>query len=661
MTPDRSTSPAAPSAYGGDFLDLAEVFRMAVAALRADGLLVVDERATEPRVVIAEGLTPGELADALDLPPPPDAADEHAVESGTLGRRRVLSTALCIESGPRIGSLRVVHDPQTAVPDDLPILVLAFGRHIAFALARGTTRARHEGRRGIGLAWENLERLPDAINEITTQVTDVVRPLTGATAVGITIWDEEREILRALPGAFGATDDTLVASVTGPATNMFSTGARVFSTGQPYLSNDAGADPGILRDYVEKFRIRRILSVPLDSGDRRIGVLHLVNKPSDFTTEDVAAIETVTPQIAILVDLARSVVRLVAHQRLERILTGAAMAIASGKPVADCLVPAFDDLGAVIGASVVALFPRDLPPLIRRTGPADAELERRLAADASQLGSRSVGAYPHHPGDPGWAALHAPIELYGERTATLSVLRRTGEPFVKEEQDVVSRLASLVALSWATERYQHQLAEIARLRERERIADALHDRVAQILYAAQLGIDTVLETATAGFEAERMIEVRELLIKGDTAIREVIHQLTTAPGQPNLGRRVRLEVEAVEDEFGVAVHLELPADDELGAVPRPVADAVVKVAREGIVNAAKHAGPSRIAITIALSDNTISITVVDDGFGLRSPGDSAAGHGLGSLRRQVEDAGGTITVAPGSGSLGTRLAATFPL
>jgi signal transduction histidine kinase len=659
MTPDP---PPASSGAGGDFLDLAEVFRMAVAALRADGLLVVDERAAEPKVVIAEGLTPAELAEALDtLSAASDATGEDGVQVGTLGSRRLLSAALCIESGPRFGSLRVVYNPETTLPDDLPMLVLAFARHIAFALARGAARSRDATRRAVGVAWENLERLPDAINEISAQVTDVVRPLTGATAVGITIWDEEREILRALPGAFGATDDTLVASVAGPATNMFSTGSRVFSTGQPYLSNDPAADPGILRAYVEKFRIRRILSVPLDCGDRRIGVLHLVNKPSDFTTEDVTAVETVTPQIAIMVDLARSVVRLVAHQRLERILTGAAMAIASGKPVADCLIPAFDDLGAVIGASVVALFPRDFPPLIRRMGPEDPELERRLAADARQLGSRSVGAYPQLPGDPGWAALHAPVELYGERTATLSVLRRTGEPFVKEEQDVVSRLASLVALAWATERYQHQLAEIARLRERELIADALHDRVAQILYAAQLGIDTVLEEAPSSSETERMIEVRELLIKGDTAIRDVIHQLTATPGQPSLARRIRLEVEAVEDEFGVALHLELPPDAELGDIPRPVADTVVKVAREGAINAAKHAGPCRIAIDIRRSGNTAVVSIVDDGLGAHTPDGHEPGHGLTSLRRQVEDLGGTFTVTPGSGGFGTRLAATFPL
>jgi signal transduction histidine kinase len=226
---------------------------------------------------------------------------------------------------------------------------------------------------------------------------------------------------------------------------------------------------------------------------------------------------------------------------------------------------------------------------------------------------------------------------------------------------VVTRLASLVGLAWATERYQHQLAEIARLRERERIADELHDRVAQILYAAQLGIDTVLETPTFNPETERMVEVRELLIKGDTAIRGVIHQLTAGAPTSSLGRRVRLEVESVEDEFGVAVHVDLPTDDELRVVPRPVADAVVKFAREGTVNAAKHAGPCRIALEVHLTDDEIVMSILDDGLGLRGLSSHLPGYGLASLHRQVEDMGGTLVVAAGDGGFGTRLLATLPL
>ena len=398
-------------------------------------------------------------------------------------------------------------------------------------------------------------------------------------------------------------------------------------------------------------------------GRERSVVQPVEHRPKPGTTVAVngdLAAERVKPPVGMVMDLARSVVRMVARQRLERILAKVAVDIASGKAVADCLVPAFDDLGTVMGASMVALFPRHSPPIVRRTGPADSDLERRLFVAARRFEKNPLGADPEDLAVAGWVAFHAPVELYPERTATLSLLRRTGEPFVKEEREVISRLASLVALAWATERYQHQLAEIARLRERERIADALHDRVAQILFAAQLGIDSLLETASSEADAERLVAVRELLTKGDTSVRDVIHQLTATPPQPTLARRIHVEVESVEEEFGVAVHVELPSDAELGVVPRPVADAVVKVAREGTVNAAKHAGPCRIALAVDVTDRHIAVSIVDEGLG-RDLGRGRAGHGLASLRRQARDVSGTITLGIAPNGFGTELLATFPL
>jgi len=513
------------------------------------------------------------------------------------------------------------------------------------------------------LSVNDLPLLPDAVKAITGRVQQMMQPLTGATNAGITVWDEERRILTALPGAFGASDEVVAASMTGPITNPRSATSRVLTTGQPFMTNCASGDPGILQPYVEIFDIHRILSVPLSNGSRRIGVLHLVNKPTDFTADDIAATERVTPRIAIAVELAVSIARLSAQQRLEGVLTSVAVAVASGEGVEDGLLPAFHQLAEVTSASLVALIPPDAPPLICRRGASDSELERRVIADGRTFGSRSHGAFPRAVGDPGWAALHVPVELHGRRTATLAVLRRNGEPFTAAEEDVMARLAALVGLAWASEQYQRQLAEIARLQERERIADELHDRVAQILFTAQLGLDTMLERPdTAPEDRQRLLEVRQLLVSGDIAIRDVIHDLARVPGS-HLGRRLRLEVQAVEDEFAVVVHTEIPDDDVLAPIPRTVADALVKVAREGTVNAAKHAGPCRIALTVRVDATHVSLSVLDDGLGRSEEADrdAARRHGFAALRGAVEDAGGMIRAEGSDGGFGTRLVGRFVL
>lgn len=611
---------------------VADVARVALSALGAGGVVVEDRRGAAPAVVARCG-EPGGGARTVELP------------------------GVC---GAVAGALHV-HGAPAAVPDH-DALLAAFARHLGLAL----TLPEFAGERGSDLdgllRWSDLDRPADVTAEITARVTAAVRPSIGATAVGITVWDADRGTLRALPGAFGAHDDRLAASVTGPVTNMLSAGNRVFATGRPYLSNDAATDPGVLQPYVEVFRIHRILSVPLTAASgRRVGVLHLVDKPAAFTPGDVALAQALAPPLTFAVELARSAGTLATRQSLEAILTRTAVAIASGAPVEDCLLPAFDGFADLTGASVVGLVPLESAPLLRRPGPSDPGLERRLVADARDLASTSTGAYPRRAGDPGWAALHAPVELDGERTATLSVLRRTGQPFTADEGDVVVRLARLVALAWTAERYQHQLAEIARLRERERIADELHDRVAQIFYAAQLGLDSALEdlAADAG-TAARMTEVRELLVHGDSAVRAVIRRLGPTP-EPGLARRLRREVEACEEEFGVAVRTAIVDDDALLAVPRSVADAAVKVAREGMVNAAKHAGPCNIRLAAAVDAGALSVSVHDDGFGLRTRPADARGMGLPSLRRAAEDVGGEVMVTGPAGGIGTRLSARFPV
>lgn len=621
-----------------------DVARVALAALGARGLVVEDRRGAGPVVVAWCGDTG------------PAARDVATVDLPGV-------------DGAVVGVLHV-HGPDGTLPDG-DALLAAFGRHLGLALSLPDADDGVPSGPGELLGWGDLDRLAEVTAEITARVTELVRPSIGATAVGITVWDGHRGTLRALPGAFGAHDDRLAASVTGPVTNMLSAGNRVFATGRPYLSNDAGADPGVLQPYVEVFRIHRILSVPLTAPDgRRVGVLHLVDKPGGFTVRDVALARALAPRLTFTVELARSAGVMATRQGLEAVLTRTAEAIASGAPVEDCLLPAFDRLGELTEASVVGLVPPESAPLLRRIdrgagGPGavavDPALERRLVADARDLASTSTGAYPRCAGDPGWAALHAPVELDGERSATLCVLRRTGRPFTSDESDVVVRLARLVALAWTTERYQHQLAEIARLRERERIADELHDRVAQILYAARLGLDSALEEpGTTTGSAARMTEVRELLVHGDSAVRAVIRRIGPVP-EPGLARRLRREVEACEEEFGVAVRAEIVDDDALLAVPRSVADAAVKIAREGMVNAAKHAGPCRVRLAAAVRAGYLAVDVHDDGFGLRTRPADARGMGLSSLRRAAEDAGGEVLVTDSSDGIGTHLVARFPV
>jgi signal transduction histidine kinase len=223
-------------------------------------------------------------------------------------------------------------------------------------------------------------------------------------------------------------------------------------------------------------------------------------------------------------------------------------------------------------------------------------------------------------------------------------------------------MAELIALAWASERYQQQRAALARLEERQRIADGLHDDVAQILFAAQMQLDGLLEQDGVPQEARsRATRTRALLIRGDTAIRNVITKLSR-PSPTGVADRLYEVVEAIDEDFDVPVHVEIsPEAAEAGRRARhAVADTVVKVAREALVNAAKHAGPCRVTLTLDLpSAERLRLRVADTGTGDPAR-QTVESHGLTSLRRHVRRHGGTLRVTRGRTG-GTAVTVSLPL
>jgi signal transduction histidine kinase len=303
--------------------------------------------------------------------------------------------------------------------------------------------------------------------------------------------------------------------------------------------------------------------------------------------------------------------------------------------------------------------------LVSRRGARNPGLERAVLDEAgSEPGMRAYVVGPQKAGDPGWAAFHVPVLLSGQRMGTLAAYRQRGEPFARVERRALARMANLVALARATERYQAQQAELARMGERQRIADDLHDDVAQILFAAQLALDAILARDDLDEEASAGIaRARGLLIRGDTAIRTVIHRLSGPPAA-DIATRLAAVVSTVEDEFGLAAGLEVVGDaaGEAGALTRAASDALVKVAREALVNAAKHAGPCSVTVRLELvgsASERLRLVVEDNGRGRGEVSDGHH-HGLLALRRAMREQDGTLRVTHGSAG-GTRVAATVPL
>lgn len=182
--------------------------------------------------------------------------------------------------------------------------------------------------------------------------------------------------------------------------------------------------------------------------------------------------------------------------------------------------------------------------------------------------------------------------------------------------------------------------------ERRRIERDLHDGVQQRLVAVGMLIG----------RARRTTEPDELLRQAHLAAQDAIADL----------REVASRVyPAVLDTDGLHTALDMLAERtsvhvtlryDLAERPGTALETVIYfVVSESVTNAAKHADPTRVEVTVTQEDDHLVVEVRDDGRGGADP----TGSGLQGLTRRVEAAGGTLTIESPRGGP-TTLEARIP-
>jgi signal transduction histidine kinase/phage shock protein PspC (stress-responsive transcriptional regulator) len=178
----------------------------------------------------------------------------------------------------------------------------------------------------------------------------------------------------------------------------------------------------------------------------------------------------------------------------------------------------------------------------------------------------------------------------------------------------------------------------ARIRSQERaeVAAHLHDSVLQTLALIQRRSDSPDEVQRLARRQER--ELRSWLYS----------RADELPGG-GLSGALAAAAASVEDEHGIAVEVvtvgDRPLDDHI--------EALVRAAREAMVNAAKFADVDEIAVFAEVEDDVVTVFVRDTGTGFEPTTVPADRRGLAeSIVGRMERHGGTATVrsAPGEGT-----------
>jgi signal transduction histidine kinase len=215
------------------------------------------------------------------------------------------------------------------------------------------------------------------------------------------------------------------------------------------------------------------------------------------------------------------------------------------------------------------------------------------------------------------------------------------------------------------QQWSERLRDIAVREQRIGLARDLHDGVLQSLTGVRL------ELQSAATDLQGNISVRERLLALERALAIEQRELRlfidqTQPPSPSgyalLGRLEGLR-ERVALEWKIPVTIRVTPDSMV--LPDALQQAVPLMAHEAIVNALKHAHPSRISIDVRSDNESIRIVVSDDGAGFPFEGRyehavlARMNLGPASLRERAASLGGQMTIESSKG--GSRIEIAVPI
>jgi signal transduction histidine kinase len=199
-------------------------------------------------------------------------------------------------------------------------------------------------------------------------------------------------------------------------------------------------------------------------------------------------------------------------------------------------------------------------------------------------------------------------------------------------------------------------------RERRRIAHAVHDELGQALTALKLDTTWLRERLTGGDHAlaTHLDAMQKLLDTTSRTVRRIATELRPAVlDDLGLDAAVEWQVQEFARRTGIAGDVQLRLDGV--EPPTEVGTALFRILQEALTNVARHAGASRVQVTLAESAEGAILEVRDDGVGI-APDDAKRRPSLGllSMRERAQVLGGAVTIGPAR-PRGTVVRAEIPL
>ena len=274
--------------------------------------------------------------------------------------------------------------------------------------------------------------------------------------------------------------------------------------------------------------------------------------------------------------------------------------------------------------------------------------------------------------------ISVPLLSHGELIGCLNLGSDTPGGFAPDHVDIVRELAHPLALTLQQARLlenartsHDQLRELTRQlfsaqeQERQRVSRELHDEAGQALTALKISLEMIKSDFgdRPGALQQRITEAVSLTEETMEQIRLLARGLRP-PELDALG--LNLALEGFCRDFSARTQLAVDYDGvDLPTLREGVAISLYRILQEALTNVAKHADARRVRVGLLSEDDTVCLSVQDDGHGfdvhaVELSSGRQRGNGIVGMRERLKLIGGALELDPKVGE-GTRLVARVPL
>lgn len=245
-----------------------------------------------------------------------------------------------------------------------------------------------------------------------------------------------------------------------------------------------------------------------------------------------------------------------------------------------------------------------------------------------------------------------PLISNGKTIASGLIAMKDYHHFTQDEIDLVMGIASSAALAVENARFHETSMQLAIAQERNRLAQEMHDNLAQALGVIKLDINGLLQAELNDPTRATLQDLKSLVDETYIELRDTIFGLRA------INETDTHFLDNFKDylaTFGAHNRLDIQisfTEEHLEVLSREAILQVGRILEEALSNVRKHSHAKRVWINGGKEENTVWITVEDDGVGMDPDNVCGCqqGHfGLQVMAERAEGVGGHIHISKRAG------------